>query len=526
VRTPLPVFLLVACGCRPEVKDSSSPHDSPLDTHESGSPGDTDTGRQPWPEPRRKALVLFQDGVIPDVLGRGVTPTIDALREAGAWSLSARAESTTISGTGWSSFLTGVHWDKHNVPDNNFADPRYDEWPHLIARVEEANPEVFTASCTIWDAIEQGLVDPASPDMQVFADYYAYDDDYFDEESCDQLCAEAGVAFVEADADLIVLMLGELDGVGHLDGNEHYSADDGLYQRMMALTDARFATVLDAIATRSTLDEEDWLILFSTDHAGSQWIGHGWNIPEHREIPLIVAGGEVVPGEIWPPPQTVDVASVVFQHLGIEQDPSWDLDGRAVGFSATAPPVAALDSNLVFNGDAEYERGYAAYWGAPDASVAGWSDPGEMTVITYGAPDGFPSTSDPCPSDPGLNFFAGGSGPDSAIEQSIDLDPLAAPIDAGAEYALSAWLGGYQDQADAAAVTVDFLSAGGDSLASVSVGPVSPVERGDATGFVRRRTTGVVPVGTRRALVRLAADGTTGGNDGYADEIELVISAR
>ena len=477
---------------------------------------------------------MFIDGFLPGAIATTPTPALDRLLERAAVSLEARAESTTISGSGWSSFLTGVHWDKHGVPDNAFEAPRFDRYRHVIALLQEARPDAVTASAQSWRPIEEGLVLPAEPDHTAFHDYYAYSDDYWDEASCDALCA-ADLARVLAtvDVDLAVVMFGELDGVGHTADNAHYDAADPLYQKMLARIDGHLSALLDAIAGRDTYAGEDWLVIVSTDHAGARGEGHGRNVPSHRRVPFLVSGAAAAPGPIWPPPQTVDVVPTALRHLGVALRPEWDLDGVPVGLPGTTahgPPEPRLGVELLFGGDAEHERGFAHSSGAPDASVAGWDDPGALTVLAYGAGDGFPTAEDPGPPDRGRNFFAGGgAAADSWMSQTLDVGALVTEANrAGLElgYTLGAWLGGYAGQEDGAALTATFLDGAGAPLGSARLGPVGAAERGGRTGLWHRSSRGPVPPGTRRVEVRLDAYRHAGSNDGYADNLSLVLEAR
>jgi arylsulfatase A-like enzyme len=252
------------------------------------------------PEP--KVLLVFIDGFLPDAIAATETPALDRLLAHAAVSLRARAESTTISGSGWSSFVNGVHWDKHGVPDNEFKAPHFDEYPHVLQRLKEARPDAFTASAQSWKPIEDGLVIPAAPDRRSFHDYYAYSDDYWDEASCDAMCTDDMVRFLGDELlDAAVIMYGELDGVAHSDGNKNYHAGSEPYRRMLRRVDGHIGRLLDAIESRTTYPSEDWLVIVSADHAGAEGEGHGKNTPEHRGIPFIVSGTAAHPGEIWPP---------------------------------------------------------------------------------------------------------------------------------------------------------------------------------------------------------------------------------
>jgi hypothetical protein len=501
--------------------DNGDPGDSGTDDVDADSGTDADSGEE---SPPKKALLVFIDGFIPEGIDTSETPTMDALMVDAAWSRTARAESTTISGSGWSSFLTGVHWDKHQVPDNAFSDPNFTDYPHIFSRLQEAHPDAQVGGCQSWEPIETGLVLPSDPDFSAFHDYYLYADDYWDDDSSDTLCAEEVASFAaEPDIDLLVMMFGELDGVAHESG---YGAEYATYQAMLSKTDGEIGDILTAIEARPTYADEDWLVIVSTDHAGSPALGHGYNIPEHRLIPFIVSGPSVVAGEIWPAPQTVDIVPTALHHLGVELDGSWDMDGIVVGFESTAPPVAALDENLIFNGDAEYERGYEGYTSVPDAWIPGWFDSGYLTVVQYDSPDGYPTSSDSGPDDRGANFFAGGwTDSDTEAKWEIDLSPLASVIDSGASWTLSGWLGGYAAQEDRASVTVRFFDASGDLITSATIGPVSAAERGYATGLVERVSSGSIPAGVRMAVVTVNATWFGGYNDGYADNLALVISA-
>lgn len=472
--------------------------------------------------PEKKVLLIFIDGFVPDAIATTKTPALQALSKHAAWSMEARAESTTISGSGWSTFLTGVHWDKHGVPDNAFEKPNYKEYPSIIALLKEARPKAKTTVAQCWKPIEDELIELHPPDFRIFHDYDAYSTDYWDAESCDTKCAEDLVPVLrDEDVDLAVIMFGELDGVGHSEENSHYDAGDPLYQKMLAKTDAHIGALLAAIQARPTFAREDWLVIMSTDHAGSKGRGHGQNIPAHRRIPLLVSGPSVVPGEIWPPPKAADIVPTALHHLGVEIREEWDLDGRVIGFEAMTRPEPQLGANLIFNGDAEYERGYTSYVGQPDASVPGWDDPGAMTVIAYGAGNGFPRKGS------GRSFFAGGGvAADAFMTQEIDVSSLAEAIDDGVEIELSGMLGGYADQEDRAELRAVFLDAAGEELGVLSlVGGTAKTRRG-RTGFEAVSAGAEVPLGTRRIRVRLDALHAEGHNDGYADDLVLVLGKR
>jgi len=87
--------------------------------------------------------------------------------------------------------------------------------------------------------------------------------------------------------------------------------------------------MIQAVEDRSTYEKEDWLIIVTTDHGGSDF-GHGKDIPEHRNIFFIMTGGNVMKGEIEQDVNVVDVAVTAMKHLGLIINSDWNLDGKAL----------------------------------------------------------------------------------------------------------------------------------------------------------------------------------------------------
>ena len=157
----------------------------------------------------------------------------------------------------------------------------------------------------------------------------------------------------------------------------------------------------------------------------------------------------------------------------------------------------------------------------------GWTTTGTFTSIRYGAPD-FLTTAFAGQIGGGNNFMSGGkNAPLSTATQVIDISIAASDIDAGGVQAkLSAYLGGYNSQLDAAMVYAVFLNATDTPLGTVRVGPVMPADRQNKTTLVLRSAMAAVPKGTTKIKVVLTSTRAAGTyNDGYMDNISLVLGA-
>lgn len=184
-----------------------------------------------------------------------------------------------------------------------------------------------------------------------------------------------------------------------------------------------------------------------------------------------------------------------------------------------------FDTNLIVNGDAESDIGGNGF---SIIAPAGWTTTGNFTVVKYDSSGGFPLSSSPGPIDRGNNFFAGGpSNSFSSALQTIDISSSAADIDTGlVTFLLEGFLGGFASQNDQATVTAaTFLSGGGATLGSASIGPVTATDRGNITGLLFQTTSGFIPVATREIQIIIEMTRAAGSyNDGYADNLSLKLS--
>lgn len=180
----------------------------------------------------------------------------------------------------------------------------------------------------------------------------------------------------------------------------------------------------------------------------------------------------------------------------------------AVAAAAQATPT--YGSNLIVNGDAE--DGTAGW-----SSYSSWSP---IQAVDYG--NNWVRPDQPGPVDRGLKMFTG-TGAAAVGYQEVDFGMgLTVPV----AFELSGWLGGWLAQADNALFYVQFLDGSGIEIGSAALGPVTPADRGNATGLFYRESEGWLPTGTSRVAFWLSMERAGGGdNDGYADKLSFVLAA-
>ena len=280
--------------------------------------------------PKGRVLVIGIDGVRPDALQIADTPAIDELITAGAFTNNTKIlgdryrDNETISGPGWSSFLTGVWADKHGVNDNTFRGENYDEYPHFFAYLKQAFPKAVTGSFVDWEPIDTFIL----RDADVREVCPASSQDSLSQKD-EKLANKAAEFLAQKNPHAVFVYFGQVDEIGHQDG---FHPSVPTYLQALRTVDAHVATLIRAIQSRPEYLEENWLVVISTDHGGrGRKHRGGHDVPEIVTTFLIVSGVQSKKGVIEDPSYIVDVPITALTHLGVPIDSAWQLDGKAVG---------------------------------------------------------------------------------------------------------------------------------------------------------------------------------------------------
>ena len=263
---------------------------------------------------QNKVLIIGIDGCRPDALLAAETPNIDKLWKNGAYSFSAKTDKISSSGICWTGMLTGVWHEKHNVTTNAYKNPNIAEYPHFFRRVKEEKPELKTFSVVNWSPIHK-ILQEGDADIS----NYLLTDDKVAKRVADLLSND--------NPDVMFVQLDDVDHAGH---KYDFSPESKKYLKAIEKSDKQVGVILKALYERGNYNEENWLILVSTDHGGSEF-GHGKDIPEHTTIFYIASGEDVKKGEIEQQVNVIDVAVTALKHLNIDIKKGWNLDGRVAG---------------------------------------------------------------------------------------------------------------------------------------------------------------------------------------------------
>ena len=120
---------------------------------------------------------------------------------------------------------------------------------------------------------------------------------------------------VDEDYRIIFFQLKNVDREGHKTTFDHENQE---YLKDIEQVDSQIGRVMNAINSRATRDEEEWLIAITTDHGGWMY-NHATYAESDRRIFLILSGDGVkkghIPSDCYTKVSHMDVFPSVFEYM-------------------------------------------------------------------------------------------------------------------------------------------------------------------------------------------------------------------
>lgn len=282
----------------------------------------------------KKVLFIGIDGCRADVMMSTPTPNIQNLISQSIYSIDGLCAATTWSGNGWSTMLTGVWHTKHNVQDNNFASPNYVNYPDFLTRAETYNPALRTISLAHWSPINDKIIQTADVKSNF---------------ATDLAVKNAAVTALQNDnPDILFVDFDDVDHAGHSYG---FSSTVSQYVNSIKTTDSYIGEIVAAMKNRPSYNNEDWLVVLTTDHGAIESSHGGGNLSE-RNIFTVYSNPGFIPQQIS---KTVIESNKTFNQLNFPA-------------GTYAKPASQTPFNFGANQDFTIE-----FWVKPNAAYS--SDP-------------------------------------------------------------------------------------------------------------------------------------------------------
>ncbi len=289
---------------------------------------------EPVPAPRGPRMIIIGvDGLSVDGVAKAAAPRLRELMSRAAWTLEARGVMPTLSSPNWESAISGSAPEQHGITSNGWFRHMVEFQP--VCRGEGGKfPTIF--------GVMRAEI-PASK-IAVFHDWRAFSDllekhapDVMRHEHGPAKTTEAAMAYWKANRpDLMFVHLDNVDHEGHAHG--WYSHE---YYKAVAAADGFIGRILDMVDSLSARNST--FILVTSDHGGTAH-GHGKNSLAEIQIPWILAGPGVTPGQIASAVNTFDTALTVAWIFHLDTPQCWI--GRPVMAAFSPGLVAAHNSGV------------------------------------------------------------------------------------------------------------------------------------------------------------------------------------
>jgi predicted AlkP superfamily pyrophosphatase or phosphodiesterase len=275
--------------------------------------------------PVRRVVLIVLDGLRPDAVGRFGLRRVALLARRGASTFRAQTVSPSITPCAMATLLTGAAPERHGIQSEHFHIPRPRGPVHPIAKelARHALPTSFFMPRVPF--LMRGIA-------ARIASLLGLRETRFHGRNADEVLAAAQPNLETQQRGLIMLHWLDADRAGHTFG--WMSPEYGAAAAAMDNAVGRFESIVD-------LSDPRTLVIALADHGGggATLKHHDSAHPLDTTIPVMLAGGAVVPCDLGAAVTLPDVPATILWALGLTQPESYA--GRPLLQAFAALPMAA-----------------------------------------------------------------------------------------------------------------------------------------------------------------------------------------
>jgi len=203
----------------------------------------------------RKVLYIIVDGIRGKAIRSINAPNVSKIARNAIYAYDALSDfnTNTMTNAGaWTSMMTGVTKDKHNVTTENFTGNAISSYPSLFTRFKQTDPNIRTASFAASAAFNANLGNDATI-RQTFEN--------------NDLSVKNAVKeeLKRGDATLVVAQFHSAEAAGQAGD---YLETSPAYANAILQLDNYIGELMTALSSRTTFSNENWLVVIASNKGG------------------------------------------------------------------------------------------------------------------------------------------------------------------------------------------------------------------------------------------------------------------
>jgi hypothetical protein len=242
---------------------------------------------------RKKVLLINIQGARGNTLRDAEIPHIKGLLTNSIYSWDAVCDTVSTDHAGWAELLTGVRNSKNGVSDESYLNIQLSEYPSFLSRLKAMNEKINITNISSVPTLNDTLIPAASATVIVKA-------------NTDIAAKDSAVNRLKnGDADVMIVSMRDVNEAGKQHG---FSAASNAYLSAITTADQYIGEILAALKSRSGYANEDWMIILTSNHGGTDEGTYGGKTFNERNTFVVCYNNRFVPKEIIIPPVNVPYA--------------------------------------------------------------------------------------------------------------------------------------------------------------------------------------------------------------------------
>ncbi len=251
----------------------------------------------------RRVTVVVMDGLRPDAIEKFSLYAVGRLAERGAATMRGQAVSPSVTAAAMATLLTGASPERHGLQSERFQLPRsrglLHPWPRLLRAQNLETTVLLSRIPTLFMPVARG-----------FATVLGVSETRFAGDTCADIVGDALGVLDRQDSGVVLLHLPDADRAGH---------EFGWMSPEYALAAGRMDNALARLLRVIDLTDPAELVIVCADHGGggARRTAHDSAHAHDTTVPVVLAGGDVIPGDLGPDVTFADIPATVVWSLGL-----------------------------------------------------------------------------------------------------------------------------------------------------------------------------------------------------------------